>query len=158
MLLTPEQTKINNQRQRKAPRPVKPTKKQIAKIPLSEEEHQKLSGPPRTALARFAEGKQDANDWYIVSFRIRIARYVVEMKYQEQQEVLTSLELAHCVTLEMLAAFNLNNGYNWSVSPAQLQTLTTAMDLMDEIQRDADRETLIFTTRKVHREMIRFTS
>lgn len=133
-------------------RPARPTKKQIAKIPLTEQEHQRLILPPRQCIKHYRAGEQNANDWYILSFRIRMGRYVVQMHYS--QEVMQALDLAYRVTLEMLAYHRLKADYNWSATQAQIDTLEDALDLVDAIQRDTDRKTLIFCTRKSYAEMI----
>lgn len=132
------------------------TKKQIAKIPLTEAEHQKLIQPPLLCLKRFEAGTQDANDWYVITFRLRIGNYVAAHKYEA--EVAAGFERALSITLEMLARYNHLKDYNWSVSSDEIKILKDALDLVEAIQRDVDRETMIFYTRKVYNEMIKFTS
>lgn len=130
------------------------TRKQVAKIPLSEEEHQKLIVPPRASLKNLKEGTQCADDWYIVTFRIRVGLMAAKREYSD--EVCEVLEEADRVTREMHAAYQINDKYNWSCSVGQIQVLEQGLDLVDEIQRMSSRETLMFVTRKVYSEMRKF--
>jgi hypothetical protein len=137
---------------RKVYQPPRPTKKQVAKIPLTEDEHQRLILPPWECIKRFKTGEQTPTDWYVMSFRILMGRHVANMLYT--QEVQKELDLAYQVTLEMLALYDLGNGYNWSATPAQIVTFENALDIVDSIQRDADRATLMFCTKLSYREML----
>jgi hypothetical protein len=130
------------------------TRKQVAKIPLSEEEHQNLIKPPKDCIEKYRKNEQDANDWYIVTFRIKLGLMVAKRDFTD--EAIRVLENGLKVCMDCLAKYRENPKYNWSVLSLDFISLYDAIDLVEDIQRNTSRETLMFCTRKVYLEMIKF--
>lgn len=130
------------------------TKKQVAKIPLSEEQQLELSNPPKTSWVRFSEGIQTASDWYIITFRIRVGKLVAQMLYE--QSVNEELQKGVDITQKQVDAYFQDNTYNWGLSKDELVAILDCLDITTSIFKDADRETLMFCTRKVHAQLMKY--
>ena len=137
-------------------KPGKPTLKQISKVPLTEEEHESLILPARASLTRMRAGSQDVNDWYNLSFRIKLGLYASKFLCSAEDTKLIQEGLD--ATNELLYDYRQNNSFNWSSMGGQLARMTTAIELTEQIQLASDRKTLIFCTRKAYNEMKAFTT
>lgn len=149
-----ERIKLLGAKNNKLYKAKRPTKKEIAKIPLTAEEHQKLIMPVRESMEKIFQGTQTANDWYIVTFRMKIGLMVAERLYGEQN--IQTLKAGIAISDKMLELYEKDKDYNWKPPGLGAYTIKEALDLVEEIQTDADRETLIFCTRAVYNEMIKY--
>lgn len=132
------------------------SRKQIAKIPLTEEEHQNLITPPMESLEKFRTNTQRPDDWYIVTFRIRVGLLTAQRDYS--QEVVDELQRGLDVCWKCHAKYQEDQNYNWSVTTMEFIAMYDAVALVNDIQRDASRETLMFATKKVYADMLKYAA
>lgn len=130
------------------------TRKQVAKVPLTEEEHQKLILPPRESLKRYRDRIQDANDWFVLTFRIRGGLLAAELHCEN--DVIQQLKKAHDILMKSNEAYQKDANHNWELNSFDFLIVADAVDMIDVIQREVPRETMMFAVRKSYNEMQKF--
>lgn len=124
----------------------------LPKEPLSQEDQERLKNPPHESLKRLADAKGDGTDWYNVCYRLLNGAYVAPLFYTK--DVVQLFQEAFAL---MEALYDRQKAIpygQWAISPDEHFTVLNAIELVDQITAEVDRQTQIHAHRKTFARMM----
>jgi hypothetical protein len=125
-------------------------KPNVPKIPLTQEELEKLSLPPHQSLTRLSKAQGDATDWYNVMFRITATQVLCSIGYCEQSAntLKDCQKLCERIFERECARAKLSG---WLVLPdTEYHELHAGLIAADQAQVEMDRPTQVYAYKKAY--------
>ena len=124
----------------------------LPKEPLSQEDQERLKNPPHESLQRLANAKGDGTDWYNVCYRILNGAYVAPLIYTKDVQALFQEAFALMEKLyDCQKAFPYGT---WTIPIEDHLVVLNALELVDQITAEVDRQTQIHAHRKTFARMM----